>query len=299
MNPENNGQGVFVEDAEILSHESHPGGQFILRVRAPRCAVHARPGSFAHIQCHPLQPMRRPLSIMRTSASALWVEFLYKVVGLGTQLLSQRLPGERISLIGPIGRTFERQQNRRRALLIGGGVGIPPMIFLAETLRGALGEIEPFVIMGSEVPFPFPTVVSTHRVPGIPANANRGLALLEEWGIASRLASLQGLPGSHRGSATGLARMWLDGLGMERAQVHVFACGPHPMLESAAELSTRYGLPCQIAMEELMACGVGGCAGCTIEFRTPTGPAMRRVCVDGPVFDAAQVFGEGNSYLKP
>ena len=87
------------------------------------------------------------------------------------------------------------------------------------------------------------------------------------------------------------APAWLDGLSADRlAAVEVFACGPHPMLEAAARLARDYRLPCQVSLEEFMACAVGGCAGCTVQVRTPAGPAMKRVCVDGPVFDAHSVF---------
>jgi dihydroorotate dehydrogenase electron transfer subunit len=71
--------------------------------------------------------------------------------------------------------------------------------------------------------------------------------------------------------------------------VEIFACGPEPMLLAAAQLARDYSLPCQVSLEEFMACAVGGCAGCTVRVNTPSGPAMKRVCVDGPVFDAAMV----------
>ena len=77
----------------------------------------------------------------------------------------------------------------------------------------------------------------------------------------------------------------------QRSEVEIFACGPHPMLEATAKLARAYDLPCQVSVEEFMACAVGGCAGCVIEVQTAQGPAMKRVCVDGPVFDAYSVFG--------
>ena len=117
------------------------------------------------------------------------------------------------------------------------------------------------------------------------------MPLLEDWGIPSRLASLQGYPGCHPGYVTDLARRWLDGLSdEERAEVGVYACGPHPMLEAVVGLARDYGLPVQVSLEEFMACAVGGCAGCVVEVSTPSGPAMKRVCVDGPVFDGYTVF---------
>ena len=280
---------LFVEDAVILEHDSHPGDQFILRVRSPECAARALPGSFAHIRCTPAMPMRRPLSIMRADAQQGTVDFLYKAVGTGTRALSERRPGETISLIGPIGRPFTPNRERPRTLLMGGGVGIPPMVFLADHLRHDR-HWKPLVLMGSEVPFPFDSRPSTIMVPGVPPEVIAAMPLMDDWGVASRLASLQGYPGCFEGFITALARQWLEALDeSQRREVSVYACGPHPMLAATAGLAAEYDLPCQVSLEEYMACAVGGCAGCTVRINTADGPAMKRVCVDGPVFDATQV----------
>jgi len=280
---------MFVEDANILLHESYPGDQYVLRVQAPKCAAHAVPGSFAHIQCGPELPMRRPLSIMRAHANAGWVEFLYKDVGIGTHELSRRSAGEVISLIGPIGTGFTPDPERPRTLLLGGGVGIPPMVFLADRLRKD-SHWQPMVLMGSEVPFPFNAQPSRFIVPGMPEGIIATMPLLEDWGVPGRLASQQDYPGCYQGYITDLARLWLDGLNAEaHARVSMFACGPHPMLAATAALAREYDLPCQVSLEEYMACAVGGCAGCAVAINTEDGPAMKRVCVDGPVFDACTV----------
>jgi dihydroorotate dehydrogenase electron transfer subunit len=114
--------------------------------------------------------------------------------------------------------------------------------------------------------------------------------LLEQWGIPARLTSLQGYDGCHDGYVTDLADQWLSALANDDlARVEVFACGPTPMLKAVADLAARYNLPCQVSLEEFMACAVGGCAGCTVKIITPDGEAMKRVCVDGPVFSAATV----------
>ena len=90
---------------------------------------------------------------------------------------------------------------------------------------------------------------------------------------------------------TELACRWLDGLDADqRAAVEIFSCGPTPMLKAVAQLARAYKLPCQVSLEEYMACAVGGCAGCTVLIETADGPAMRRVCVDGPVFEAESVM---------
>jgi len=281
---------IFLEQARVLSQLAYDGEQYVLRLAAAKCAAHAEPGSFAHLTCDAAIPMRRPLSIMRADAHAGWIELLYKVVGAGLHALAAKKAGDSVSVLGPIGRPFTAHPERPRTLLLGGGVGIPPMVFLAERLR-AERPFKPLVLMGSEVPFPFRARPSAILVPGIPDGAIACMPLLEEWGVPSRLASLRDYPGCHSGFVTELADRWLASLGpKELREVELFACGPTPMLRASAALARRYDVPCQVSLEEFMACAVGGCAGCTVEVRTPEGPAMKRVCVDGPVFDAYTVF---------
>ncbi len=281
---------IFLESARILAHQAFPGNQYQLSLAAPRCAQTAQPGQFVHLQCHPLRPLRRPISLMLCDPEAGRVELLYKAVGEGTRLLAGRRVGETVSVLGPIGTPFRLNPERPRPLLIGGGVGMPPMLFLAQSLR-AHRHYQPLVMLGSEVPFPFTPRPSQILVPGLPEGVIACQPLLDDWHIPSRLASLRSSPGCFEGFVTALAHHWLAGLdAATRAEVEIFACGPHPMLAAAAQLARSFGLPGQLSLEEYMACGVGGCAGCNIPLMTPAGLAMKRVCVDGPVFDAAQVF---------
>jgi len=281
---------IALEMAEVISHQAFEGDQFILRLQAPECAALAQPGQFVHLTCDPMLPMRRPLSIMRVDAQQGWVDFLYKAVGRGTRLLATRVPGETLSLLGPIGKPFTPDPARPRALLLGGGVGIPPMVFFAEHLKKT-HDSQALVLMGSEVPFPFSERPSQIMVPGMPDGVIAAMPLLDDWGIPSRLASLQGYAGCYNGYITDLARRWLDELGEEQCrQVSVYACGPHPMLAAVAKLAKDYALPCQVSLEEFMACAVGGCAGCVVKVQTGDKVAMKRVCVDGPVFEASTVF---------
>jgi len=293
---------IFLEQARVLSQLAYDAEQFVLRLAAPRCAARAEPGTFVHLTCDASIPMRRPLSIMRAHAREGWIELLYKVVGAGLHALAARKAGEELSVLGPIGRPFVPHAERPRTLLLGGGVGIPPMVFLAERLSArardarsaneAIGSTwKPLVLMGSEVPFPFRARPSKIVLPGVPVGTLACMPLLEEWGVPSRLASCSEFPGCFAGFVTELADSWLASLGeAEIAEVEIFACGPTAMLEASAALARRYGVPCQVSLEEFMACAVGGCAGCTVQVRTADGPAMKRVCVDGPVFDASAVF---------
>lgn len=285
---------IALEDGRVLGQHAYPGEQYVIRIEAPRCAARAEPGSFAHLTVDDGIPMRRPLSIMRADPQAGWIDILYKVVGPGLAALARRRTGDTLSVLGPIGQGFKPHAARPRALLVGGGVGIPPMVFLAERMAaaGVAGTAwKPLVLMGSEIPFPFAARPSTQLVSGVPAGVIAAMPLLEELGVPSRLASRSGFAGCFDGFVTDLAAEWLGALAPAAlAEVEVFACGPTPMLEAMARVAARFGVPCQVSLEEFMACAVGGCAGCTVRVKTPAGPAMKRVCVDGPVFDARAVF---------
>ena len=192
------------------------------------------------------------------------------------------------SVLGPIGEPFKPSAKRPNCLLIGGGVGIPPIVFLGETLQS--DRWNPVAILGSEIPFPFELEQSGLLTPWLDDDISSTMPLLESWGIPTRLTSLSDFDGCYRGYVTDLAEKWLQSLDDgKRAETEIFACGPTPMLKAVAALATKYDLPCQVSLEEFMACAVGGCAGCTVQIITPDGPAMKRVCVDGPVFDASSV----------
>lgn len=285
---------IFVEDGTLLAQQEYPGRQYVIRLRAPKCAAAATPGSFAHLTCDPERPMRRPLSIMRANAREGWIDILYKVVGPGLDALSKQPLGATVSVLGPIGHGFVAHPERPRTLLIGGGVGIPPMVFLAESLRSRAAEAawQPLVLMGSEIEFPFKARPSTILVPGMPPEAIACMPLLDDWGVASRLASFGGFAGCFHGYVTDLAAHWLATVDAGALQeVEVFACGPTPMLQATARVARRFGVPCQVSLEEFMACAVGGCAGCAVPVVQADGSlAMKRVCVDGPVFDANAVY---------
>lgn len=281
---------IFVEDAQILQISEFPAMQYVMRLLAPKCAARASAGSFIHIQCDQFIPMRRPLSIMRAHPADGWIDILFKNVGAGLAALSSKAIGDKVSVLGPIGNGFTPIAGRESALLIGGGVGIPPIIFLAESLQGN-SEMTPLVIMGSEIPFPFETKPSELVTPWLDQAVNQTMPFLENLDIVARLASLQGYAGCYQGYVTDLARRWLDELGQtDRNDVAIFSCGPTPMLRAVADLAREFDLPCQLSLEEYMACAVGGCAGCTVAVRTNEGEAMKRVCVDGPVFNAEAVF---------
>jgi len=275
---------IFEETARIIANASHPAGQFLLRLSAPEIAASALPGQFVHLRVSEERPMRRPLSIMHTDAAAGHLDLLVKTVGEGTELLAGRKAGESLACMGPIGRPFDLEESGRRYVLIGGGVGIPPMIFAAQWLRGRADAV---LFAGSEVPFPFALKPSGFMLPGINGNTILGITSLEDWGVPSRLASNAGIYGCFAGHVPDLARTYLEALdAAERQRTMLLACGPHAMLHAVAKLGRELDIPTQLSLEEYMACGLGGCAGCVVKTIEDGREYYRRVCVDGPVFPA-------------
>lgn len=274
-------------NCQILAHYKFEGDQYILTIESEEIAKLTLPGQFVHVTVSDSISLRRPISIMSVDIENSTFDLLYKVVGEGTRKLSESRVGEKLSIIGPIGNGFNLT-NKKLPLLIGGGVGMPPMIAIAQQIKDN-GHYDPLVILGSEVPFPFTPEKS--NIGPLCDGVTHTMPLLEEWGIACRLTSMQGFDGVFNGYVTDLAREYLDDLSKsELSQVEIFSCGPHQMLESVASLAVEYNLPCQVSLEEFMACGVGGCAGCVIEAKIDNIKHMKRVCVDGPVFNSRDIF---------
>ena len=278
---------ISVNDCQILAHYKFEAEQYILTLESKEIAEVTRPGQFVHLSVSGILAMRRPISVMSVDIENGTFDLLYKIIGEGTRQLAERKIGDMLSVIGPIGNGFEMTKNKI-PLLIGGGVGMPPIIAMAQELKGNR-YFSPYVILGSEVPFPFET--TTSELNGFKSSQFHTMPLLEDWGIPCGLASLQNYEGIYKGYVTGLAKDFLESLSLnDLKNVEIYTCGPHPMLEAVSKLAKKYNIPCQVSLEEFMACAVGGCAGCTVEVQTKNGLAMKRVCVDGPVFEAQSVF---------
>jgi len=280
---------IFEEQASVVAHIHHPGAQSILRLLAPKTAKSAKPGQFVHIRVSDALPLRRPISIMLTNPEKGTIDLLYKHIGEGTKQLSERKVGEVLPMLGPIGTPFDVSDTSKRYVLIGGGVGVPPIIFTADALAGKADVV---VFAGSEVEFPFALKPSTFILPGITGNTTLTIASLEERNIPCRLASNAGLYGCYEGHVPSLARDYLLALSdEERSRCVLLSCGPHPMLHAVAKLGRELGVPAQLSLEEVMACAIGGCAGCVVKTIEDGQEKYRRVCVDGPVF-AAELLPE-------
>jgi len=256
-------------DALVAANACEGGANHRLRLRVPGWPGFL-PGQFAMLspgavgaapRSDPLLP--RPMAIYRTSGDL--VEILYKRTGRGTTLLAEARPGERVRLVGPLGRPFPRPLPGERALLVGGGTGVASLYELARTLRAACDVA---VLLGARS-----------------AGDLMGLADFAALDASVRVATEDGSDGV-RGLVTDLLEAELA----RGAPARVYACGPTPMMRRCAELAAAGGADACASLENQMACGFGVCLGCAVPVR---GGGFALVCRDGPVFATADVVWEG------
>ena len=215
------------------------------------------PDQFVHVKCGHSRLLRRPISICDWEENLLRIVF--EVRGEGTEWLSRRKAGDRLDVLGPLGRGF-RMDREGRYLLVGGGIGVPPMLGCAKWTAGRSTAVLGF------------------------RSADRAM-LSKDFQKSCKeifLCSDDRSIGRH-GFVDAQVR---DILEKDKDFTAVLACGPKPMLKNVAAVAAEFGVPCQVSMEERMACGVGACLGCAIQMADGT---MQHVCKDGPVFDAGEV----------
>jgi dihydroorotate dehydrogenase electron transfer subunit len=235
----------------------------LLTYAAPREVVEAcRPGQFFNLR--PLEStaplLRRPVSVCDARVDAGEIDLLVRVVGEGTRLIASQMPGARLDAIGPLGRPFTVDLERP-AIMIGGGVGIAPVYYLAQWMRR----------MGSDSRVTF----------CYGARSSRDFCLLKEIeSVVSALATTTE-DGTHgrMGYVTEAAGPYLTD------DRQIFVCGPSPMMQAVLVMMRERGLEGQFSLENQMGCGVGACQGCVVPGRS----GMIRVCCDGPVVDSQEL----------
>ncbi len=254
--------------AELLHREQAAPGHYLLQLRCPEIAADAKPGQFVHLRLSEgLEPLlRRPFSIMRTEPREERIWLLVQVVGRGTGLIATHDEGTVYDLLGPLGRGWRLPRANEAALLVAGGVGVAPLIFLADAL--SVSDLGVYVrsLFG--------------------AATNEALVCWTEFaGRCNEFttATEDGSAGEQGLVTEVLARE------LERGDAdRVYACGPPGMLVEVARLCAEYDVPCQVSMEQWMACGVGACLGCAVP--SAKGPQEYvRVCTEGPVFDTTEI----------
>ncbi len=254
--------------ARISSNTELRPDIFLMKVMAPDVASASVPGQFCMVRSSLVDTydplLARPLSIHKVDVDTGELEFLYRVVGKGTRALSRQVPGEEIALLGPLGTGFHLKPGVI-PILVGGGLGVAPLLFLAQGLKGQRGV----VIIGA-----------------ITKSQLLRLEPFRETGLEILVATEDGSFGN-KGLVTEVLDRLLSRLDDDaKRDIEVFSCGPYPMLRAVYHLCQEYDVGCQVSMETHMACGSGLCLGCAIEAKG----GYLHVCKDGPCFRAEELI---------
>lgn len=256
---------AILEEAVVLSNQAVGEDLWEMELFAPKMAPLCEPGQFVQVrvgeQIAPL--LRRPISIYDADDGV--IRLLYRVVGSGTEILSEKKAGNKISLQGPLGKGFHLSKSPEEVLLVGGGVGIAPLLLLARRQRERGSEVT--VVYGA---------------------ANRAQVVGEkhflDLGVKFLVSTMDGSYGV-QGMVTDILQFLPLG-NMRR----IYTCGPEPMMKAVTLWARQKGLKGEVSMEANMACGVGACLGCACKLNE-NDTNYKKVCKDGPVFSMDEVYG--------
>jgi dihydroorotate dehydrogenase electron transfer subunit len=271
--------GFFQRGATVLANARLARDTFLIRLECPDLAHAIRPGQFVMLRLpgrsDPL--LGRPFALYDTLLDAagapVGIDVVYLVIGRLTGLLAQMTPGEQVEVWGPLGNRFPEPAGGDDVALVAGGIGQTP--FLAH-IRELLGERG----YGGEAPRR--RVQQVNLFYGVrTADLAAGIADFRQAGAEVHLATNDGSQGFH-GVVTQLVEQ-------HPRPAHLFGCGPERMLKALAQLAGRWQVPCHLSLETPMACGIGICFSCVTRVKTAAGWDYRRVCIDGPIFDAADL----------
>ena len=255
-------------NAKIIKNERVAPGFYKMRLESGYLAGKAKPGQFVEVRCSqgPDPLLRRPLGVHRITASG--IEMLYEVVGKGTKVLSGRKQGECLDIIGPLGNGFDII-SANTAIIVAGGIGVAPLMALAEKLVSR--RVSVIVLIGA--------CKKDHLL------CERDF---KKTGAKVFTATEDGSCGK-KGRVTDILEDILR-LPVFGSRSPIYACGPSGMLEAVAGIAVSNRIPCQVSLEEKMACGVGVCLGCPVKVRAASRKdEYKMVCKDGPVFNAEDI----------
>ena len=274
----------------VLSNQEISPGYYRMRLLTPGFAEQARPGQFIMMRVQQSLPplLRRPFGIFRTGFLAPdcegmppkeFIEILYKVVGRGTGIMTELHRGDRVEVLGPLGRGFDVGDRDEEKILVGGGIGLVPLYMLAESLKQTSNVR---LLMGGRTRDDILAVTEFERL-----------------GVQTYVSTDDGSLGEE-----GLVTQVLERKLTKYPRATVYACGPMPMIEAVYQICKRFSVPLQVSLEALMACGVGACLGCVVKGagHSETNPRYLCTCKQGPVFRAEQLdwtrLGEEPGYCE-
>ena len=259
------------EQARLLSNREVATAFYLARLNASHIAAQIEPGQFVNIQvgAGTVPLLRVPLSVSGVEREAGIIEVLYEAVGPKTRALSQVGPDVVLPTLGPLGKGFVPPPEDTHVVLVGGGIGVPPLLYWGLELKQR--EYQTTLLVGART-----------------ADKHLPRKLLAPTADAVYLATDDGSLG-YAGLVTDLLQHELA----EKGPCAVYCCGPHGMMKAVADICLESQVPCQVSLEEYMACGIGVCVGCVVELAKAKGDTAygryARICVDGPAFDARQI----------
>jgi dihydroorotate dehydrogenase electron transfer subunit len=299
-------RGIF--NAPVVEHRKLCREHYLLRVRATAFPA-TLPGQFVQIGLSSAgrldlagPTLRRPFSIAgrQDTPDGTILDFIYRVVGQLTGALEKLSPGDSVNLLGPLGQPFPVPQPNQTALLIGGGVGIPPMIYLASHLCAHRGSGTGLIAFAGATTRDLLSLTVTNDAPTPTATSVGPLYNIAEFSAHGVPAVISTDDGSYgfRGYITDaleayLSRYFSDSWEVGSVRPVVYTCGPEIMMKKIADIAARRGLTCYAAVERAMACGLGTCQSCVIRVKAPNSPDGWRYalsCTEGPVFDTRELL---------
>jgi len=233
--------------------------------------------------------LRRPFSFAEVTPDGdkTFAELLYCVVGPATVRMTTLSAGDRIDVIGPLGRGYRIPDGKKTVLLVGGGMGTPPLQHLAQSLTARDNGINVVSLSGAKTAEALPFEGLLDEI-----SQTLGFSVPEfaKYGIESLIATDDGSFGCH-GLVTDCLAEWLEKSDLPFDDIIICACGPEPMLASVAQIAAEKNIDCQVSMERRMACGIGLCQSCAVECKVGNSSETiyKMCCQDGPVFNAGEV----------
>lgn len=271
--------------AKIISNVEVANAYFQMALECPEIAAIAKPGQFIHLlidrRCDPL--LRRPFTIYTAKDGN--IEILFQVIGRGTRLLSQKYPGEEVTVMGPLGNSFQILDGLKTAILVGGGVGVASLMILAEQLK-EMGK-RAMILIGAQSSSRI-LCVDEFREIGAEVSVSTDDGSCGHQGfVTDLLVNILAHPTKYRLHRKDYGS---DIISQKFPNCIIYACGPDGMLKTVTKIAAEFRIPAQVTLENRMACGLGACLGCVLKMQTaPDEFEYKRVCVDGPVFDAQQI----------
>ncbi|MCP4649498.1 MAG: dihydroorotate dehydrogenase electron transfer subunit [PVC group bacterium] len=274
---------IYDVKATIVSNTKIAHDVYRLEMDVPKLATKLRPGQFMHLRVGTgIDPLlRRPFStyriIKKRGNKRDLVGIIYRVVGKGTDLLTQKCRGEQIDVLGALGNGFDispKFLKKSQIILVGGGIGVVPLVYLAETLKKK-SKAEVIAFIGAATKQDIVCIKD-----------------LKEHGCKVNISTDDGTQG-YKGYVSDMLEQYLsDTQCFENP--YIYACGPFPMLKALSMLACKFGLDGQVSVDEMMGCGIGACLGCVIKTKnlSDNTSGYKRICKDGPVFDINEIVWE-------